>query len=1123
MTASLKGSRRGVRVLGIASMLAVAGVVRAQTTGTLVGTVSDGATGKPVAGALVIATSPGLQGEQTAVTDTGGHYLITLLPPGRYRVAAQVQGYQPAHRSGLALRVDFTLRANLVLTPEAVEVEPQVVRSGISPAVNVGSAEQGGVISREFLATVPTTRDYQGTLIVLPTALRDVGGISLAGASSIENNYILDGFRVAEPATGWLGSNMLTNIIEQIDVKTAGFMPEYGYASGGVVNTVLKSGSNEFHGSVWGNLSPGLLSPASDVVTRNGQAIASYRSPYKGAYATDFGLEVGGPIVKDRLWFYAGLAAKLDYDVRTGFYQSRVPSAENPNVAQRDAYGNFVMQQIPGSEFVFGSGTNYLIGVGKLSWLVNESQNLSLSFNTTPGRGGGRKALYASGPAGVGGFDVNATDVVLAYGGKFLDKHLLVETNLGWYESPSSSRPAVVDGVDQAQTPSIYWQTLQPLQNFDPAVAGSCPYPSRQTGIGNAPGCYVQGYRTGGYGGYSDYTTRRLAGTASVTALFDLAGTHVLKGGVQIDYAQFNGTEGIFGGAFWDAWGRFLGPGVAGTGGSYDAFQMTAYGRVDPSSVLAQPGPRVYSNWCTSIVDGRCVNPGGKDPGQMGLVSVLSHNWSNGFYLQDAWTIANVLTLAFGVRLDTQVMTNASPDNSPWTPQLDLGSSWAPRVQAIWDFTGQGRGKIQATWGRYYESVPLSLAFSSLSSSPSISGAYQLSSCSAAMIPGPTSQGNPAVHCPNVYGIPEGTGPGPNTRTLGPSPLTRAGFTEQSPYFSPIAPGLQGQYTDQFGGGVQYEILQDLTLGVDYIGRRQGNVIESISTSDGSVWFTANPAVSKPWTVTEGPYAGTTFNPRNQVGFAASTGVAYLAEFPVPVRSYDSVTVSMNKLFSKRWLAQASYTWSSLRGNYSGLIRNDIGAVAPNGLGENGSASMMSNTSGPLSGNRTHQIKASGSYLVSLGEEVSLTPGLQFWAISGNPTNVWAFGDAENFLLPRGVAGELPWQTSLDLSAMLAWAVGGPYSLTFTISVFNVLNSQVATGVDQRYTLDEATSIQGAQCAAKNSVSQLDPTTALLANCPDLAYARTTGGLRVTPNLNYGRATSYQTPVSARFGVALSF
>jgi hypothetical protein len=1115
------------RVLAGFIGVAVAFSASAQTTGTLLGTVTDGATGKPVAGALVIATSPALQGEQTAVTDGGGHYVITLLPPGRYKVAGQVQGYQPNERGNLVLRVDFTLRANLALTPEAVTVEAQVIQSRVAPVVNVGNAEEGGVISREFLATVPTTRDYEGAVLITPTALRDQGGISLGGATSPENNYILDGMRVGDPSGNSLGANLLTNFIDQIDVKTGGFMPEYGYSSGGIINTVIKSGGNEFHGSIWGNLTPGLFTPRSEAIGRNGEAVASFASPYKGSYDADFGLEVGGPILKDKLWFYAGLAAQMVYDVRTGYYRSRVPSATNPNVSQFDPYGLFVMQELPGTEIVYGSGFSKMYAVAKLTWLVSENHNLFLSFNTQPSWDGGRFGVNGTASATYDRSTNNVTNVVLGYGGKFLDKHLLVEGNLGWYEAPWNPSASVVNGVDQATTPRIGWATLQPLQNFDSAVASSCPYTSRQTGIGLSPGCYVQNYVTGGIGGYEESTTRRLAGTASVTALFDLLGQHVLKGGVQIDYAEYNGTQGVFGGSVGTAYGRFLGPGVPGTGGSYDVFAMESFGVVDPGSGLPGPGDPVYASWCSSYVDGRCINPGGTNPGLSGTNTVLSHNWSNGFYLQDAWTIANVLTLGFGVRLDTQVMTNGSPNNAPGTPELDIRNSWAPRVQAIWDFTGQGRGKLQANWGRYYESVPLNVAFSSLASVPTIGGGYQLSSCTAAMIPGPSSTGNPAVSCPNVYGLPAGAGPGPNTVPLDPSPVTGAGFALSTSPFSPIAPGLEGQYTDQFGAGVQYEILQDLSVGVDYLGRRQGKVIEDMSSDEGGNFFIANPGASQPWTATEGLYKGQVFNPMNAVSTDQATGVVYTAAFPLPVRSYDAVTVSVNKLFSKRWLAMASYTWSSLRGNYSGLIRTDSGQFWPNMLTEYDLVSMLGNRMGPLGSNHTNQIKAAGSYMLFLGDDVSLTPGFQLSALSGVPANTWGRhptgSNADGFLLARGMAGDLPWVLSLDLSAKLSWAITGPYTLNFTVSVFNLLNSQAMTGADQRYTFDYVVPIQGARCGAMNAITQKDPLTAIVADCPDLPYARTTNGLRVTPNLNYGRPTAYQTPISARFGVALSF
>ena len=222
-----------LRLLWVApvAMLLFADAASAQSTGTIVGVVNDAATGKPVAGALVIATSKALQGEQTAVTDARGQYTLTALPPGVYRLTAQLQGFKPAERTDINLRVDFTLRANIAMVPESVQMEEQVVRTGTAPAVNIGSAEAGTIVSREFLASVPTTRTFEQVATIAPTAQNDGFGVSFAGATSPENNYIIDGLRVSDPGFGTLGTNLLTNFIDQLDVKVGSFMPEYGYST----------------------------------------------------------------------------------------------------------------------------------------------------------------------------------------------------------------------------------------------------------------------------------------------------------------------------------------------------------------------------------------------------------------------------------------------------------------------------------------------------------------------------------------------------------------------------------------------------------------------------------------------------------------------------------------------------------------------------------------------------------------------------------------------------------------------------------------------------------------------------------------------------------------------------
>jgi len=1130
-----KTLNRLLRVAPIALVL-WAGVATAQSaTGTLTGVVSDAATGKAVAGALVIATSPALQGEQTAITDAGGNYLITLLPPGRYKVAVQLQGYKPAERTDITLRVDFTLRANIAIVPEAIQMDEQVVKTGMAPVINIGSADAGQIVSREFLATVPTSRTYEGTAVVAPTAQRDYYGISFAGATSPENNYIIDGLRVSDPSFGTLGTNLLSNFVEQLDLKVGQFMPEYGYSSAGIINTVTKSGSNEFHGSIWGNITPGIFSPSSPATWRNGEAIASYSSPYKGSYDADFGVELGGPIVKDRLWFYAGFAPRLVYNARTLYYQSRTPSAANPAVAATDAFGQFVMAPI-GTDQTYGAGQDTYYGLAKLTWLINENNTLAVAFNTQPTHGYGRIGANGNASALSQDFDQNSTNATLRYSGKFLDKHLLVDAVVGYYDAPFKDNPTTVDGVNIDVAPFISWRTAQRLENFNPAIAPLCP--STPGAPGASVGCFVQFYGTGGRG-YTDgeLSNTRWAGNVSLTGLFNLGGQHQLKAGAQIDYSTYSNTRYYSGGISWRAIGRATQ--IGGVGSGTNAFQTyRGYG-----TVLNPIGGGRYASW--ESVPGNIGGPN-HDPTKPGQNVAETNTWANGYYIQDSWTIANVLTLNFGVRLDTQNMRAPSYEAlDPTTPTFNLTNQWAPRVQAIWDFTGNGRGKVQGSWGRYYESIPLDAALRGFGAEQAISGLYQLSTCSNVgtgtnyaggtnqLFGATNSSADPARQCPNVYGLAAGEGPGPNVITLGPGALGR-GFRYTGSAYAPVAPDLKGQYTDQFGGGIQYEVLQDLSIGFDYLGRRLGNIIEDMSSDDGNNYFIANPASSGAWTPSDGPYQGVTLNPKQASGADLNQGVVYAVNWIAPKRTYDAFTVTLNKNFSKRWLATASYTYSVLQGNYGGLFRSETAQLDPNITSDYDLVSLLGNKTGPLGGNRTNQIKAYGSYTQPVTPAVSLVLGGGFTALAGQPVGILGshpvYGPGESYLLPRGFAGNLPWTYNVDLSAKVQWNISGPYTLSFSLDLFNLLNGQTVQNVDQVYTQDLLNPAQAANCSQKNAISQKNVLNALNQDCPDLPYLRTIDDRNPTVNLNYGQpqpdpsgGPAYQLPIRVRLGVALSF
>ena len=1145
---------RLLRLVPIALAFA-ASVASAQTTGTIIGVVTDAATGKPVAGALIVATSPNLQGEQTAVTDAGGNYRLTLLPPGEYKLAVQLEGYKPAERTDITLRVDKTLRANMAVVPEAVQMEEQVVKTGTPPVINIGSAETGSVVSKEFLTSIPVTRDFSGTAVTAPSAQIDMFGIGFGGSGSLENNYILDGMRVNDPGYGNVGSSLLNNFVEEVDVKTGSFMAEYGQTTGGVVNVVTKSGSNEYHGSLWGNISPGALSPSSPAVGNYGEAIAFQATPSKGGYAGDFGFDLGGPIMKDKLWFYAGFAPVLSYAPSTTFIRQRAETSSGSGVALCQLGGvatpcttpgaAYVMQTIPGTNERFANQVDQYQAMAKLTFLINENNNVALSAYTAPESRKWRNVYNTLPSAGVQSADVSSTDIVARYLGKALDKHLVIEVTGGLHNQRYADTPTTVDGVNQATAPFVNWRDRVRLEGFDPALVGQCAGftaggdPLAGTGT-TAPGCIVRRFGTGGYNFEQDFRATRWAGRAAVTGLFEAAGSHQLKAGVDVDYGQFRDIRSYSGLAGWNAYPA-----------SFDAYLMVrSFGTAASSPGVRSSsgtGPNYYLFW----------NGDAK-----------SDSLNTGVFVQDSWTILNQLTLNIGLRWDGQSMHNLQADAQKAfygafgpVSSLSIQDMWGPRLQAIWDFTGQGKGKISGSWGRFFESIPLDMADRSFGTEIQAQGAWEMSSCTAAAQPGAgfVNGANPLSQCPNAFGLGQGslgwngtdyhgTGqPMPTAYlggTLSPNATTlpaNTGLTGVGAPFSqvggvtPVAPDLKGQYLDMFGGSAEYEILRDMSVGITYEGRRLGRVIEDMSADDGIHYFIANPSASKPWT-----YAGVVQNPQQALATDPVTGARYTSSFPAPSRAYDGFTVKMTKNFSNNWLAQASYTYSNFRGNYPGLFRYENGQSDPNITSEYDLVSLMSNKQGPLGSDRPNQVKLYGAYHLDVTSRMYAVGGLGFSALQGQPVSVLGahplYGLGESFIVPRGMGGRVPWVTNLDLHGELGYTVTAPYAIKFTIDVFNLLNTQEAQYVDQNYTLDAVQPMIGATCGSKNAVSKGDPLAAIQADCPDLKYLRASFAPRLaTPNPNWGRpaagpnilrgfsAPAFQLPIRFRFGLALSF
>jgi outer membrane receptor protein involved in Fe transport len=239
----------------------------AQGTAVIVGKIINAADKQPVQDAVVTATSPSLQGEQVVVSDASGLYRIPQLPPGVYTLRVDRDGFSPFSRTDIQLRLDRTIRFNVELLPEA-GLSEDVVIVATPPTVDVGSSAQGLSVDTSLLRNLAlnrpggkgsASRSFESLAELAPGAQEDAYGVSINGSTSPESQYVVDGLSVNDPSVGTIGTPLSVEFVKEVNIITGGYMPEYGRSTGGVLNVVTKSGSNEFHGSVFGNIAPGFL------------------------------------------------------------------------------------------------------------------------------------------------------------------------------------------------------------------------------------------------------------------------------------------------------------------------------------------------------------------------------------------------------------------------------------------------------------------------------------------------------------------------------------------------------------------------------------------------------------------------------------------------------------------------------------------------------------------------------------------------------------------------------------------------------------------------------------------------------------------------------------------------
>jgi hypothetical protein len=338
-----------------ALLLTLAGTLAAQTTGTLSGRVTD-EDGGALPGATVEARSPSLQGSRVVATDGTGAWRLALLPPGEYTVTVTLQGFATETRTGVSVGLDKDTTLNPVLRPAVSE---EITVTSEAPVIDATSTTLGTNLDTRAIENLPTGRNYASVVQITPGVSSDANpentsqsSITVYGSTGAENVFYIDGVNTTGTEYGFQGKELNFEFIQAIDVKTGGYEAELGRSTGGVINVITKSGGNEFHGDVFAYSDSDSLQSSADEVISTGGTV-------EGFTREDYGIDVGGYLIKDRLWFFAA------YDRVSHTTESALPAG--PRAGQ-----------------IVESESERDLGAAKLTYKLTESQSLVGSFFQDP-------------------------------------------------------------------------------------------------------------------------------------------------------------------------------------------------------------------------------------------------------------------------------------------------------------------------------------------------------------------------------------------------------------------------------------------------------------------------------------------------------------------------------------------------------------------------------------------------------------------------------------------------------------------------------------------------------------------------------------------------------------------
>jgi hypothetical protein len=296
---------------------------QSRETGAIRGVVMD-EQGAPLPGVNVTLTGHNLMGVRTFITGSNGEFRFPALPPGEYQVKAELQGFKSVVQENIRLTTTITLSLEFTLKPTAIEEQVTVIAQ--SPTIDVKSTETASVtLSSEILRNIPYDQFTADIVHLAPGVSYD--DVAYGAQSGTGIAYSMDGVNVADPEGGTAWVFLDHNIIEEAKVMGVGLPAEYGNFTGVIFNLITKSGGNDFSGHFEVDFQ-GTKKPDGTATwpswlwgtTNNQKYLQDFPELTSPSLSfVDASAHLGGPIKRDKLWFYAGLQWKQRWQYETGF------------------------------------------------------------------------------------------------------------------------------------------------------------------------------------------------------------------------------------------------------------------------------------------------------------------------------------------------------------------------------------------------------------------------------------------------------------------------------------------------------------------------------------------------------------------------------------------------------------------------------------------------------------------------------------------------------------------------------------------------------------------------------------------------------------------------------------